>query len=68
MAQSQLSISLRHTVLQSERHAHTIRGSNLALCLPGGHVAWRADTMPESNEARKEMLAVVTGYKIPKIT
>ena len=64
MARKQFGIPLNHAVLRSEQAAHSIWGTNLALCRPDGHVAWRANTMPESAEARKEILATVTGYQI----
>lgn len=53
-----------HVILQSEQHARTSLGTNLALCRPSGHVVWRGNTILEYEEAKKEILAVVSGWKM----
>ena len=53
----EIGLPLKLVVLEDEEHAHRIWGSNLVLVRADGHVAWRAQQMPDL-EGVREILQV----------
>jgi len=58
-----LNIPLTPVHIQDEEHVRAIWQRNMVLVRPDGHVAWRANVAPQSEEEVEDILDVVVGKK-----
>jgi FAD-dependent monooxygenase len=58
-AAASLSVPLEHVDLRDEGHARSIWGCNIVLVRPDEHVAWRADSVSNTEEALRVLRLVI---------
>jgi len=64
-AAASLSVSIKHVNLRVEEHAHSIWERDLVLVRPDEHVAWRANSVGNAEEAQYVMQLVI-GLEVEK--